>query len=97
MERCFTPASESLPSALEAGPWYNVGFAEQEACGYGRNGAPTHNSPFGGSFPKSGELKPCMDTLLGSDQRGQQEMLSPSNLDPLCCWGASQKLLWTHW
>lgn len=37
-----------------------------------------------------------MDTLLGSDQRGQQEMLSPFNLDPLCCWGICfQKLLWT--
>lgn len=51
MERCFTPASESLLSALEAGPWYDVGFAEQEACGYGMG--PTHNSPFGGSFLKA--------------------------------------------
>ena len=66
MERCFTPASESSPSALEAGPWYDVGFAELEACGYGMS--PTHNSPFGGSFLKALEnrtLKPVWTPIRG--------------------------------
>lgn len=66
MERCFTPASGSSPSALEAGPWYDVSFAEQEACGYGLG--PTHNSPFGGSFLKALEnrtLKPVWTPVQG--------------------------------